>query len=92
MAATRPFQTSVALVADRSRIGTLTAHAAAETFGIKLIGTKRSAERLAGLVELYEQGQLKVHIQETFPLDEVAAAHRAVETGHVRGKLLLTIG
>jgi len=85
-------RTSVELVADRSRIGTLAAYAAADTLGIKLIGTKRSAERLAELVDLYEQGKLKVHVQETFPLDQVAAAHREVDAGHVRGKLLLTIG
>lgn len=49
------------LVADRSRIGTLTAYGAADTFGIKLIGTKRSAEPLAAR-RLYEQGRLRVHI------------------------------
>lgn len=85
-------QASVELVADRGRIATLTAHAAADAFGIKLVGTRRSAERLAGLIDLYEQGKMEVHIQETFPLHQVAAAHREVETGHVRGKLLLTIG
>jgi hypothetical protein len=30
--------------------------------------------------------------QEGFPLAEIAAAHRASEDGHVRGKLVLLVG
>lgn len=84
-------QVSVELVADRTRIGTLAAYNAAERLGIKLIGTQRSAARLAELVDLYAQGRLKVFIHRTFPLDQTAQAHREVETGHVRGKVVLMI-
>lgn len=46
---------------------------------------------LRGLVELVEQGRLRVHVQETFPFDRVADAHRLLDTGHLRGKLVLTL-
>ena len=84
-------EASVALVEDRKRIGTLSAYAAANQYGIQLIGTQRSKERLTELVELYRQGRLKVTVQRAFPLEAVADAHREVETGHVRGKVVLTM-
>jgi NADPH:quinone reductase-like Zn-dependent oxidoreductase len=84
--------TSVELVADRQRIGTLSGYRAAEELGIQMIGTQRSQERLAELVDLYSKGRLKVFVHKSFPLDAVADAHREVETGHVRGKVVLTVG
>lgn len=46
---------------------------------------------LRGLVELVEQGRLRVHVQETFPFERVADAHRLLDAGHLRGKLVLTL-
>ncbi len=46
---------------------------------------------LRGLVELAEQGKLRVHVQETFPFGRVADAHRLLDGGHLRGKLVLTV-
>jgi NADPH:quinone reductase-like Zn-dependent oxidoreductase len=46
---------------------------------------------LRRLGELVEQGRLRVHIQETFPFDRVADAHRLLDRGHLRGKLVLTV-
>jgi NADPH:quinone reductase-like Zn-dependent oxidoreductase len=83
---------SVELVADRKRIGTLSAYAAAQQYGIQLIGTQRSTARLSELTDLYRKGRLQVTVQRTFPLEAVADAHREVETGHVRGKVVLTVG
>ncbi|MEU6825365.1 NADP-dependent oxidoreductase [Streptomyces atriruber] len=45
---------------------------------------------LRGLVELVEQGRLRVHVQKTFPFERVADAHRLIESGHLKGKLVLT--
>ncbi|GAB3878663.1 zinc-binding dehydrogenase [Microbispora bryophytorum] len=44
---------------------------------------------LARLTALYEKGDLKVRIQEAIPVEEVARAHRLIETGHTTGKLVL---
>ncbi|WP_335983031.1 NADP-dependent oxidoreductase [Streptomyces sp. CA2R106] len=46
---------------------------------------------LRGLVALVEQGRLRVHVQETFPFARVADAHRLLDGGHLRGKLVLTL-
>ncbi|MEY6431440.1 zinc-dependent alcohol dehydrogenase family protein [Thioalkalicoccus limnaeus] len=41
--------------------------------------------------ELIDRNQLRIHVSETFPLSEAAAAHRAIEAGHTQGKLVLTM-
>ncbi|OKI10158.1 NADPH:quinone reductase [Streptomyces sp. CB02923] len=46
---------------------------------------------LRGLVDLVEQGRLRVHVQETFPFERVADAHRLLDGGHLQGKLVLTV-
>lgn len=46
---------------------------------------------LQGLVDLVERGQLRVHVQETFPFDRVVDAHRRLDAGHLQGKLVLTV-
>ena len=46
---------------------------------------------LRRLVELVEQDKLRVHVQQTFPFERVADAHRILEGGHLRGKLVLTV-
>ncbi|WP_328939835.1 NADP-dependent oxidoreductase [Streptomyces tauricus] len=46
---------------------------------------------LRGLVDLVEQGKLRVHVQETFPFERVADAHRLLDAGHLQGKLVLTL-
>jgi NADPH:quinone reductase-like Zn-dependent oxidoreductase len=46
---------------------------------------------LRGLVSLVEQGKLHVHVQQTFPFERVVDAHRALESGHLQGKLVLTV-
>ena len=49
------------------------------------LGGMRALSRLVG------DGLLKVHVSQTFPLEEAAAAHRAVEDGHTTGKIVLTV-
>lgn len=46
---------------------------------------------LQGLVCLVEQGRLRVHVQQTFPLERVADAHRLLDRGHLQGKIVLTV-
>lgn len=50
-----------------------------------------SAAELDALAELAANGQLTPTIAATFPLDQAADAHRLLEEGHVRGKVVLTI-
>jgi len=47
---------------------------------------------LREVAELAVAGTLRPHVGETFPLREAAHAHARLESGHVRGKLVLTVG
>jgi enoyl reductase len=82
---------SLELVGDRERIGAVAFNPAAAELGIRRLSTERSAVRLAELTAMYEQGKLAVHIAKVLTLAEAAAAHIEVETGHVRGKVVLSV-
>ncbi|MCH8499349.1 MAG: NADP-dependent oxidoreductase [Marinobacter sp.] len=76
-------------------VPTLTADAIiteAETLGLRAHGmmVRPDVFHLEEILELVEDGDLRVHVSDTYSLDEVVAAHRQLETGHVRGKLVLT--
>ncbi len=49
------------------------------------------SEGLTRLVEMVDAGTLVVQVAQTFPLEQAAEAHREQETGHVQGKLVLTL-
>ena len=46
---------------------------------------------LQGLIDLVERGGLRVHVQRTFPFEQIADAHRLLEAGHLTGKVVLTV-
>jgi NADPH:quinone reductase-like Zn-dependent oxidoreductase len=50
------------------------------------------AATLAVVSRLLEQGSVRPHLDEIFPLQDIAKAHARLETGHVRGKLVVTMG
>ncbi|MED3575952.1 NADP-dependent oxidoreductase [Cytobacillus praedii] len=82
---------SLELVENKDRIGTIVAFDLAEQLGVRPIRSQRSVARLAELIELYSQGKLQIHIRKAFPLHQAADAHREIESGHGRGKVVLTI-
>jgi NADPH:quinone reductase-like Zn-dependent oxidoreductase len=82
---------SAELVEDRDRIRTMVSDEAAEELGIPALGPARSRARLVDLTELYDQGKLPLHLRATYPLERAADAHRDIETGHGRGKIVLTL-
>ncbi|GAA1023503.1 MULTISPECIES: NADP-dependent oxidoreductase [Amycolatopsis] len=55
------------------------------------IGVDPDPVALRQLVALVEQGKLRVHVQETFPFERIADAHRLLDGGHLRGKVVLTV-
>ncbi|WP_284750737.1 NADP-dependent oxidoreductase [Amycolatopsis sp. RTGN1] len=81
---------SLELVKDRSRILTLVEHGRAADLGVLVSKSGRSAARLAELAALYAKGDLRFHVRRAYPYTEAAAAHREIETGHGRGKIVLT--
>lgn len=66
---------------------------AAAARGVRTTGMLVEPDRvgLLGLVELIEAKQLRVHVEQTFSLDDAAKAHELGESGRVSGKLVLTI-
>jgi NADPH:quinone reductase-like Zn-dependent oxidoreductase len=85
------YDLSLELVEDRSRILTLVEHERAPEDGVRLVPFGRSNQRLAELANLYAEGKLSFHVRRTLPLALAADAHREIETGHGRGKLVLTL-
>ena len=51
-----------------------------------------TADRLAEAARLIAEGSVRVEIEERIPLDEAAHAHEILESGHMRGKLVLIPG
>jgi NADPH2:quinone reductase len=48
-------------------------------------------EILKQCADWFEQGKLKIYLNQTFPLAEAAAAHQLLETGSMMGKIALLI-
>ncbi|MCM0614299.1 NADP-dependent oxidoreductase [Marinobacter sediminum] len=67
---------------------------AAEGLGLRAHGmtVRPDVFHLDEIAELIEDGDVKVHIERAFPLEQVADAHELLEGGHVRGKLVLDCG
>ncbi len=81
---------SVELGIDRARIGTIVNDESAAALGTRVVRAPRDPARLARVVDLAGQGLLTMPIR-TYSLSDVVAAHAAVETGHGRGKVVVTI-
>ncbi len=54
-------------------------------------GEGRSWQALQVAADLSEAGRFTLPVTQTFTLEDAAEAHRGSETGHVRGKLILTV-
>lgn len=61
-------------------------------YGGAYLWVRPDAQDLAALVALVEQGAVRVEVAKVFPLEETAAAHELSADGHVRGKIVITLG
>lgn len=52
-------------------------------------GLAHHADILRQCTEWFDAGKLKIHLSQTYPLAEAVAAHRAVESGSMMGKVAL---
>ncbi|SEN04659.1 NADP-dependent oxidoreductase [Nonomuraea pusilla] len=84
-------EVSLELVADRRRIVTLVEHARAPELGVATVQGRRTAERLGRYARLYAEGAFTFPVRRAYRLEEAARAHREIETGHGRGKIVLTL-
>ena len=82
---------SVAVAKDIGRVGTIVDYAAVRRLGVRMLGGERSSVILSELAEMHAGGQLAVHISLSVPLENAAAAHRQIDSGHSRGRVVLLI-
>lgn len=70
---------------------TMAAEAAAA--GVRATGYRVSSDGrvLEGITRLIESGEVRVHVDRVFDLEDAAEAHRVLEEGHTRGKLVLRV-
>jgi NADPH:quinone reductase-like Zn-dependent oxidoreductase len=82
---------ALALGVGPERIDTIINWEAAQKYGVKTDGNAAgaSAEVLAELAALIDQGKLEVPIARVFPLEQVGEAYRELELRHTRGKIVL---
>jgi len=61
--------------------------------GIRATGYRVPADgsTLAVISRLLESGDVRVYVDQVFELEQAAAAHEALETGHTRGKVVLKV-
>jgi NADPH:quinone reductase-like Zn-dependent oxidoreductase len=57
----------------------------------QLLVMSASGEQLARIAELVAGGEVRVEISEVLPLTDVQRAHELSESGHTRGKIVLTV-
>jgi NADPH:quinone reductase-like Zn-dependent oxidoreductase len=88
---------SLALVTNRERVATIVSTERSRALGIKALGGGpgadpgveiRSAARLE-LIRRVNDGSLRVLVAATYPLTDVAAAHRQLAAAHTHGKIVL---
>jgi NADPH:quinone reductase-like Zn-dependent oxidoreductase len=85
----------VELTGATERVITIADYAGAEQTGVVFsggMGPERAWHALAEAAELIEAGRFRLPVAQTFPLADIAEAHRISESGHPRGKLVLIVG
>ena len=84
----------IELAAGAEHVITIADFAGAEKYGVRFSrgDAGRAIHALGEIGELIESGRFSLPVAQTFPLADVAEAHRVSEQGHVRGKLVLLVG
>jgi NADPH:quinone reductase-like Zn-dependent oxidoreductase len=84
----------IELAGGPEHVVTITDFAGAQEHGVTFSrgDAGRAVHALAEIGELIEAGRFSLPVAQTFPLAEIAEAHRVSEDGHVRGKLVLLVG
>ena len=83
----------IELTGDAGKVITIADSRAGE-YGVRLTGGQgpgHAPEARAEAAALFEQGKFRMPVAETFPLENIAAAHAKSEQGHVLGKFILTV-
>jgi NADPH:quinone reductase-like Zn-dependent oxidoreductase len=84
------FDQSLQLVRDRTRMTSIVDGPRALEHGVINTWARPNAEQTQWLVDRVAAGSVRVEVQQTFPLADAVKAHKLLEGGHVRGKVVLT--
>ncbi len=79
------------VLADGGRVGSIVDADTVKKLGGRYIFVRPNGPMLADLLALVADGSLRVEIAEQFPLDRAGDALAANKTGHVRGKVVVTV-
>ena len=84
----------IELAGVRDHVLTIADFGGAQEHGVRFSSgdAGRAVHVLAEIGELIESGRFSLPVAQTFPLADIAEAHRVSEHGHVRGKLVLVVG
>jgi NADPH:quinone reductase-like Zn-dependent oxidoreductase len=84
----------IELTGGPERVVTIADFLGAREHGVKFSSGDggRAVNALDEIGELIESGRFSLPVAQTFPLAEIAEAHRVSESGHLRGKLVLLVG
>jgi NADPH:quinone reductase-like Zn-dependent oxidoreductase len=85
----------VELAGGPEHVVTIADYQGAQETGVRMTGgadSKRAWYALGEIGELIDAGRFTLPVAQTFPLEQIAEAHRLSEGGHVRGKLVLLVG
>ena len=78
-------------IKDTSRIASIIDPRKVHDLGGRYVFVRPQRDHLDALAALVADGRLRVEIAETFPLEQIADAHRLSELGHTRGKIVVTL-
>jgi len=84
----------VELAGSPERVVTIADYECAQKTGVLMTGgpdSKRAWYAIGEIGALIDAGRFSLPVAQTFPLEEIAEAHRLSETRHVRGKLVLLV-
>ncbi len=83
----------IELAGDSDRVVTVADFAGAQEHGVKFSRGEdgRAIHALAEIGALLEAGRFSLPVAQSFPLAEIAEAHRVSERGHAPGKLVLLV-
>ncbi len=83
----------IELAGGPDRVITIADFAGAQQYGVRFStgDSGRALYALAQIGDLIESGRFSLPVGQTFPLTDIAVAHRVGEEGRVRGKLVLLI-
>ncbi|MBA2390829.1 MAG: zinc-binding dehydrogenase, partial [Geodermatophilaceae bacterium] len=79
------------LVADRARLVTTVDPGVVAELGGRAVVRDGSGTVLAEFARLVSDGKLDPHVSDVVPLERAGEALASVETGHARGKIVISV-